>query len=223
MITKYKHVLFIVFVVFFGLSHVNAQEQEEDKKVNEKLYRKLEFFDLRGTNAFDAAVGTALLGGDFPKPEFETYFRLGYKRFINEHIGISFGFNKYSLAFDDTYYQGFMSFDLNLEYFITPYNNVSPFIYGGYGYNASNYFESTGAKVQGGLGVEFIAVEKIGIKLFGEYNHVISNEANPIILEESSISFLRIGLGVNFYFGGKKKKERLLEEVETVIQSNYIK
>ena len=224
MITKYKYAFIIIVFTISGLNFVNAQVQnEEKKKDNQKLYRQLGFYDLRGTNAVDAAFGASLITGDFPEPEVEVYFKIGYKRFITEQLGVSFTYNKYNLAFNDMFHQGFMSFDLNLEYFVSPYNNVSPFIYGGYGYNADNDFETTGAKVQGGLGVEFIVVDKVGLKLFGEYNYVMSNEANPIVIEETSISFFRVGIGANFYFGGEKKKEQLLDEVDTVIKSNYIK
>lgn len=224
MITKSKYTFLIIVLIIFGLNFVNGQEQnEENKKDNEKLYKQLNFYNLRGTNAVDLALGTSLITGDFPEPKPEFYFRIGYKRFISEQFGIGFTYNKYNLAYSDTYYQGFMSFDLNLEYLISPYTNISPFVYGGYGYNADNDFETTGAKVQGGLGVEFIIVDKVGLKLFGEYNYVMSNESNPIIMEETDLGFFRIGLGANFYFGGTKKKERLLEEVDTVIKSNYIK
>lgn len=223
MITKYKHVFLLVLFSVFALSFVNAQEQIEDNSQdNEKLYEKLEFYDLRGTNAIDAAVGGSLLSGDFPKPELEIYLRIGYKRFITQHLGISFTYNKYNLAFDDMFNEGFMSFDLNLEYLMSPYNSISPFIYAGYGYNAANYFENRGAKAQGGLGIEIIVAEKIGVKLFGEYNYVIFNETNTILLEEN-ISLFRLGIGVNLYFGGKKKKEGLLEKLDTVIKSNSIK
>ncbi|WP_299113100.1 outer membrane beta-barrel protein [uncultured Winogradskyella sp.] len=222
MIIKYKCVFLLVVFTIFGLSFVNAQE-EESSNDNKLKYRKLEFYNLRGTNTIDAAIGSSLLSGDFTKPEFEIYSRLGYKRFVTEHLAISFTYNKYNLAFNDEYNEGFMSFDLNLEYLITPFNSISPYVYGGYGYNAANYFENTGAKIQGGAGIEFIVIEKVGVKLFGEYNFVFSNETNPIIQEENNINFFRAGVGIHFYFGGKKKRERLLEEVETVIQSNIIK
>lgn len=224
MITKYKYVFLIVVLTVFGLSFVNAQEQKEKgEKDNEKLYRQLEFYNLRGTNSVDMAAGASLITGDFPQPEVDIYFRIGYKRFITEQVGISLTFNRYNLAFNDTFYQGFMSFDLNLEYLISPYSNFSPFIFGGYGYNADNDFETTGAKVQVGLGIEFVPLDKVGVRIFGEYNYVMSNETNPIIMEETNISFFRAGIGVNLYFGGGKKKEKILDEVDTVIKSNYIK
>ena len=48
-------------------------------------------------------------------------------------------------------------------------------------------------------------------------------EESPIIQEENNISFLRLGLGLNLYFGGQKAKDKLLEDVDTVIKSNTIK
>lgn len=217
--------IFLAILVFsiFGSIKLNAQEDIESNALNEKLYQKLAFYELRGTNSIDVAAGTALIGGDFPEPEFDLFLRLGYKRHITEHLGVSFTFNKYNLAFDDTFNEGFLSFDFNLEYLLSPFNNVTPYFFAGYGYNAANYFETTGPKVQGGFGLEFIVVERVGVKLFGEYNYVFSKEASPIIQNENSISFLRIGLGVNLYFGGQKTKDKLMEEVDTVIKTNTIK
>ncbi|MBV7268443.1 outer membrane beta-barrel protein [Winogradskyella sp. WHY3] len=221
MIIKYKYILLTTLLTVFLLNSTYAQD--ENGETNKKLYKKIEFYDLRGTNAADMAIGTALITGDFPQPELGIYFRLGYKRHVTEHFGISLTFNRYNLAFDETFHEGFMSFDLNLEYLINPYHNISPFIYGGYGYNADTSFETTAAKAQGGLGIEFIVLEKFGVKLFGEYNYVFSDESNPIIQAESNIGFIRMGLGLNFYFGGNKRKQKLLDSIETIINSNLIK
>lgn len=222
MITKHIRFLLSAVVVVLSIGNVSSQEEEASSR-NKELYRQLEFYNLRGTNALDAVVGSSLISGGFSEPKFETYFRIGYKRHVTEELNINITFNKYNLAFGEDYFQGFMSFDLNLEYLISPYSNISPFIFGGYGYNASNYFEDTGAKVQGGLGIEFIVVEKLGVKLFGDYNLVFSKEEDPLIVGESDISFVRVGMGINFYFGGERKKQRLLEEIDTVIKSNLIK
>jgi curli production assembly/transport component CsgG len=220
---KLKFVLLLLTISTFGLTNLNAQEYLESNQDNKRLYQKLGFYDFRGTNSVDIAIGSSLITGDFPEPEYEIYFRLGYKRFITEHLGASITYNKYNFAFNETFNEGFLSFDFNLEYLMSPFNNISPYVYGGYGYNASSDFETTGPKVQGGLGVEFIVVKQVGIKIFGEYNYVFSKEESPIIQEENSISFLRLGLGLNLYFGGQKAKDKLLEDVDTVIKSNTIK
>lgn len=221
MITKSKHLIIGVFLSVLSIYNICAQEKKSDD--NKELYNKLAFFELRGTNAIDAAIGTSVINGDFPDPEFEIYFRIGYKRFITNHLNINFTYNKYNLAFRDTYNEGFMSFDLNLEYLFSPYKDFSPFIHAGYGYNAANYFESTTTKAQGALGVEYVAMDGVGIKLFAEYNYTFSDELDGLIAGESDDAFFRIGFGVNLYFGGNKRKQKLLSQIDTVIQSNLVK
>ena len=136
----------------------------------------MSFFDYRGTNAIDIAIGTSIMNGDLPDPEFESYFKIGYKRHITNYLNINLTYNKYNLAFKDVYNEGFMSFDLNLELLFSPYKAFSPFISAGYGYNAANYFETTSDKVQAAAGFEFIVVDGVGLKLFGEYNYSFSDE-----------------------------------------------
>ena len=93
----------------------------------------------------------------------------------------------------------------------------------GYGYNASNYFETTSDKVQAAAGFEFIVVDGVGLKLFGEYNYSFSDELDGIIAGESDDTFFRMGFGINLYFGGNKRKQRLWSKIDTVIKSNLVK
>ncbi|WP_422105398.1 outer membrane protein [Winogradskyella sp.] len=222
MITTSKNRLLLIVLAIFSIGLCSSQDENHQQN-NENLYRKLSFFDLRGTSAVDLAVGTALINNDYPEPEFEFYFRIGFKQYLTDHLNIGISYNKYNLAFNETFNEGYMSFDLNLEYMITPYNEFSPFVFGGYGYNASNNFESTQAKAQVGVGIEYTLVEGVGVKLFGDYNYVLSNEMEGLIVPNNDESFIRVAVGVNIYFGGNKKRERLLERVETIINSNLIK
>lgn len=216
-----KRLIISALLVFSSASILLAQDR--DFKKEEKYFKKLSFYDFRGTNAVDAAFGTSVINGDFEDPQFEIYFRIGYKRFITEHFNVNFTYNKYNLAFKDIFNEGFMSFDLNLEYLFNPYKRFSPFIAAGAGYNAANYFESTSTKAQGMLGLEYIVYDSLGVKLFAEYNYNFDDELDGLIKGESNDTFFRIGLGVNFYFGGDKKRQKLLSAVNTVINSNLIK
>ncbi len=220
MITISKHLLIGALLTAFSVNFLCAQE--ETTLSSKAAYKKLAFFDYRGTNALDVAIGTAVINGDLPDSEFDAYFKIGYKRFITEHINVNITFNKYNVSFKDLYNEGFMSFDLNIEYLFRPYLEFSPFIQAGYGYNASNNFETTAAKAQGAIGVEYIVTEGLGLKLFAEYNYTFTDELDGLIAGESDDTFLRIGLGINLYFGGKKKKQNLLRLIETVIRSNLV-
>lgn len=227
MIIINKNQFLTIIFIFLSLCCITAQEesvqQEETDQTNKRLLHELEFLTLRGTHVVDAVVGTSMLFGDYPNSELDVFLRIGYKYHINSNLDINLSYNKYNIALDENTNLGFMSFDLNIEYLVSPYNEFSPFIFGGYGYNASNYFEETHTKVQFGLGLEYIVMEGLGIKLFGDYNFVLSNEMEGLIMPGNDESFLRVGLGVNLYFGGKKRKEQILENIDTVINSNLIK
>lgn len=196
--------------------------QESDDKSEKSINRRYAFFDLRGSHAVDLAAGSAMVEGDYPESEFELYFRIGYKHHVTSHLNINATFNKYNVAIKDIYNEGFMSFDLSLEFLLSPYTKFSPFLYAGSGYNASNYFESTAIKAQAGGGFEFIITEGVGLKLFGEYNYMLTDEIDGRISGETDDILLRAGLGLNIYFGGNKKKEALRRKMKTVINSNLI-
>lgn len=213
--------LFVLFLApVIGFTQEETLEVDSEAKIKD-AYRT-EFYDLRGTNAFDVAVGTSVINGDFVDPMFEIYSHIGYKRSITPHFGIDIGYHKFNLAFIDVYNEGFMSFDVNLELTVLPHNKFSPFVFAGAGLNASNHFKETANKFQGGAGVEYIVSDKIGVKLYTDYNYVLSDTLDGLEAGDSDDTYFRLAVGMNFYFGGSKIKSKKLKEQATVIDSNLL-
>ncbi|WP_299226602.1 outer membrane beta-barrel protein [uncultured Psychroserpens sp.] len=209
-----------VWCLFFSFT-VTAQEKTEEPSEIKKV-TKTDFYELRGTNAFDVAIGTSVINGDFVDPMFEIYSHVGYKRHITPHVAIDFGYHKFNLAYIDVYNEGFMSFDLNLELTVLPHSMFSPFVFAGAGLNASNHFKATANKFQGGGGVECIVSDKFGIKIYTDYNYVLSDELDGLEAGASDDTYFRLALGLNFYFGGAKAKAKRLKGQATVIESNLL-
>ncbi len=210
-----------ILVLLIGFSF-KSLAQETNQANSDFYYKKSFFYDNRGMNVIEVAVGTSIMNGDLPNPIFEIASRIGYKRFISPYLNIGFTYNKFNLAFEDVYDEGFMSFDLNVEYVVSPYHIVSPFFFAGAGYNASNYFVQTAAKFQGGGGLEVMAAKGFGLKIMADYNYVLSDELDGQVLGASDDTYWRILFGVNVYFGGHSKKERALKGLPTIINSNPI-
>ena len=209
-----------ICVIIFGILHLGLNAQSLTESPPEQ---KTAFYQLRGNNAIDVAAGTSVINGDLMDPKFELYFHAGYKRYIIPHLNINVSYNKFNLAYTDVFNEGFMSFDLNFESTLLPHNKLSPFIFAGGGYNASNDFEKTALKFQGGGGVEYIIVEGLGLKLYADYNQVMSDELDGVIAGASDDTYFRIGLGVNYYFGAaKKKSEKIMKDEPSTINSNQI-
>ena len=163
-----------------------------------------------------------MINGDFVDPMFEIYSHIGYKRHLSPHFGIDIGYHKFNLAFIDVYNEGFMSFDVNLELTVLPHKVFSPFLFAGAGLNASNHFKETANKFQGGIGLEYIVTQKIGVKLYTDYNYVLSDTLDGLEAGNSDDTYFRLAIGVNFYFGGSKIKSKKLKEQATVIDSNLL-
>ncbi|NRA91822.1 MAG: hypothetical protein HRU26_03905, partial [Psychroserpens sp.] len=166
-----KTLVISVISLFFPIL-IFSQESSEDSNSREELIQKAKFYELRGANAIDAAIGTSVINGDFVDPEFEIYSHIGFKRHITPYFAVDLGYHKFNLAYIDIYNEGFMSFDLNLDVTVFPYKRFSPFIFAGGGLNASNHFQQTAGKLQGGGGVEYIFTDTVGIKLYTDYNFV---------------------------------------------------
>src|SRR5690606_25486518 len=192
----------LIIVILVSSFSISLFSQENIDTIT-KQDKNLKFYDYRGVNAVELAAGTSVMNGDLTDPLFEISTRIGYKRFITPYLNINFSYNKFNLAYKDIYNEGFMSFDLNVEGLLRPNHKFSPFIFAGGGYNAANYFEQTGAKIQGGVGVEYIVTEKVGVKLFSDYNYVFSVELDGVIFGDSDDVYWRILVGVNFYVGGE--------------------
>lgn len=210
----------LVFFCSFSFNLTLAQDRLDNNKSIQ--IPKTDFYDYRGTNAIDVAIGTSVMNGDYMDPLFEIYTHFGYKRYIIPYLNVNIGYHKFNLAYKDLFNEGFMSFDLNLEVLPFPHERLSPFAYVGSGINAANYFTQVDPKVQGGLGIEYIAYEGVGLKLYVDYNTVFSDEVDGKIFGEADDVYWRIAFGLNFYFGGQKKKEKLLKNIPTVIKSNPI-
>lgn len=199
---------------------LDAMDSNQEYELKTK-FSQLVFFEYRGTNIFEVAGGAATLVGAPQDTDYSFYFKLGFKRSFTDNLFLGVSYNNYKLAYGTTE-QSLNSFDFNLEVFVLPYEKLSPFVYGGFGYNANDDYSASAVKVQGGFGAEFIVTDKLGLKLFAEYNYSLDDEIDFLIIDQEDDSFLRVGLGVNIYFGGDNQKEKRLERIPTQIKSNPI-
>ncbi len=218
-----RSVLIICVMLFWQASSAQVRQDGLEESPGKDLQENERFGEsVRGANAITLGLGSAVMNGDLTDPLFEISFHAGYKRFINPYLNINFTYHKFNLAYKDQFNEGFMSFDLNLEFSAFPYRSFSPFIYAGGGYHAANYFESTLTKIQGGAGIEYLVLPKLGLKLYADYNHVFDDELDGRVFGDSDDIYWRMGLGVNLYFGQFSKKSHNRKGDPTVIDSNPI-
>ena len=178
---------------------------EEEEAISTKLYDRF-LTERRGKSAISGSVGFSSMNGDFASPELEFSARLGYKHAINPYLNLSFSYNRFNLANEDVFNDGFMSFDLNAEVNILPYDKFTPYVFGGFGTNAFNDFSSIDPKLQLGLGFEYLVTNNIGLTIYGEHNYVFNDELDGLDIGKNDDMFYRVGMGLNVYLTQPKTR-----------------
>ena len=202
-------------ILLFSALYLNSQTNESAESRSFKS-------EIRGKNVVSLGLGSSIMNGDYEDPKFEIYGHIGYKRAITSHLNINFGYHKFNLAYKEVFNEGFMSFDANLEWLFTPDNNFTPFLYGGGGLNASNYFNQTDAKVQVGGGIEYLFTDNLGLKLYADYNYLFVDTIDGLIAGNSDDVYWRMAVGLKIYFGNGKRKTKVKSNEPTIINSNPI-
>jgi curli production assembly/transport component CsgG len=184
---------------------VDSYELEKEEDMSTKLYDRF-LTERRGKSAVTGSVGFTSMNGDYAEPEAEFSSRIGYKHYINNFLNINFNYNRFNLANESIFNDGFMSFDLNAEVNVLPYDKFTPYVFGGFGTNAFNDFSSIDPKLQIGIGFEYLVANNIGLTIYGEHNYVFNDELDGLDIGKNDDMFYRIGGGLNVYFTQPKTK-----------------
>lgn len=209
----------------FILLSVNATAQELYDYGEQPVKDSLSSTTLRPNMSILIGAGSA-----FVNPDYENFLELQLKSFITSQIVVSGNFKKFDVGNYDFKDQGFLSGDLNAEWFISPEKKITPFIYAGPGILISNDFDDKNYKVQGGVGLDVLINDWISIMGALEANYIYDEQKGSQLLQEVDGLYYNLTIGVQFYFGNRntsssrntKKKKEKIEDQTSTIQTNWI-
>ena len=219
--TKSRLLFFSILFSVLSINSILGQEDEEQSSDDQKEFQKLDFYNLRGTNVVDAGIGGSTLFGDYEDTSIGFYYRAGYKRALSPSIFAGITANGFNFSYNDID-QSLLSVDFNLEYLFIPNEMFTPLIYAGFGMSMDSETDVSAMKAQVGFGFEVLIVEKLGFKIFYEYNYGFDDDTEVLVFDGKNDKFMRLGIGVNYYFGGTNQKEKIQKEVKTIKNSNPI-
>lgn len=175
-------------------------KEKEEAEATVLLDRKLE--DRRGKTAINISGGAANIAGDYSNSISKIDANVSFKFYLNNPtLNLNVGFGYLQLENEGAFSEEFVTSDFNLEYNFLPYDNLSPFMYGGIGVISDFDVANPHVKFQYGLGLEYLPVNNIGIKIFGEQNLLLNDELDGLIQGKRDDYFWRVGVGINFYIG----------------------
>ncbi|MDP5077341.1 MAG: hypothetical protein NWQ19_04570 [Nonlabens sp.] len=182
-------------------------DYHQEKEVAERtdVYQR-ELQERRSKWRVDAGAGGTFIRGDLPNAAVEYSLSTGIKYNISPHVGITGSVHKFRLTNTETFNREFAASELNLEVTLFPYEKLSPYIYGGAGLNHADFFDTNDLKVQAGLGIEYMASPVFGLKVYGDYSAVFSDDLDRTINGVRDDHYLKFGAGVNIYLGPNAAK-----------------
>ncbi|MEM5566759.1 hypothetical protein WNY78_16685 [Psychroserpens sp. AS72] len=229
---KTTHINYFIYVLILLFTvKLSAQELLDigEKPASDSLLTT----SLRSKNAISFGAGSALLNGDFNTPDFENFLEFQLKRFITPKFVISGNLKKFDVENYDFDEIGFLSGDLNIEWYLFPNNKFTPYLFAGPGILISNDFEDKNYKAQGGLGLDFLINNWFGIVATLEANYIYDEQNGSQLLQEADGLYYNATVGLQFYFGNgtnstrvskkkKKEKEMTKKQQSSIIDSNWI-
>ncbi|MBT8316966.1 MAG: hypothetical protein HKP59_05030 [Lutibacter sp.] len=181
---------------------------EKEEAESTALYdRKLE--DRRGKAAVNIEGAMVVPNNDYGDAIEKLGVNASLKLYFKKPgFNINLGASYFELENKNNFKDQFLSIDINVGYDILPYDNISPFVYAGFGAVSNNkvinYFDSL--KFQFGGGIEYLPKKNLGIKIFAEQNILLTDDMDRLVQGKWNDAYYKIGLGLNFYFGKPYEK-----------------
>ncbi|MFK5958648.1 MAG: CsgG/HfaB family protein [Lutibacter sp.] len=177
--------------------------EEKAAAATTALYdRKLE--DKRGKVAINLEGAAIIPNNDYGDATEKLGVNGSVKFYFKKPgFNINLGASYFELENKNNFKDQFLSLDINVGYDILPYDNLTPFVYAGFGAVSNNkkinYFDSL--KFQFGGGIEYLPIKNLGIKLFAEQNLLFTDDIDRLVQGKWNDFYYKIGLGLNFYIG----------------------
>lgn len=213
----------LVLIILVSIS-VQGFSQELTSTADKPVSDSISNSSLRTKNIMMLGVGSTLLNRDIIAPETENFIQIQLKHFIFNSINVNGNLKKFDIQNYDFDTNGFLSGDLNIEWYISQHRKLSPFIYLGAGILTSYDFEDQNYKVQSGLGLDYLIANKIAIAVSVEANYIYDEQKGSQLLQNADHLYFNALLGLHFYFGNIKsnKSKKLKANQTSVILSNPI-
>jgi len=177
-----------------------AYKKEKIEADKTKLYdRKQE--KRRARFAAGASIGMSQIRGDYANSTYQFGFDLKLKYMFNDPKFNFWGtIGRFELDNKKVFHEAFITSGLNIEYIVLPYEKFSPYVYAGVGVISRESLEDSFFKFQGGLGIEYLITNKVGLFVNGEYNMLLNDNLDRQVVGDKNDLVWRFGAGVNVYF-----------------------
>ncbi|MDR7370817.1 CsgG/HfaB family protein [Flavobacterium aquidurense] len=178
---------------------IEQYDKEKDEANLAQLYNR-HLDEKRARFGLELTGGATYMQGDYANPVAKPMGRGALKFFFTPAFDISASTNVFTLGNKNKLDVGYTTLDINLEFLILPQDTFTPYVFGGTGVGFNKDVENVHSKVQFGAGVEYLATNHLGVKLYGEYNLNFTDNIDYVEQGVRDDYYWRFGLGLTYYF-----------------------
>ena len=197
---------------------MDAHKAQKEFEETQLLYdRKRIEPDRKDALTFGAT--TPLLNGDLPNQDFGFGGYVGYSKWLTPKLSLNFDFDYAYLTGGKSFFEEYMSPELNLELNILPYDKLGPFVYGGAGYifeihspDGAQTKKVSAPKAQLGGGLNIRISDRIDFRVFGESNFTFSDKLDDVVHGKRDDFYYTFGAGVKYKLGLNKTNPEINDE-----------
>lgn len=158
----------------------------------------------RGKLAVFANAEAFQIKGDYVDAKMNIGGKAGVKYFLTDHLNAEINISAVTFENTDILKKQVMMSEVNLEYLMLPKYKLSPFVYAGAG--SVILTDKTRYKAQVGGGLEYLLNSNIALRLSSQYDFGFTDDWDGFVNGSQKDQGIRVGLGVNYYFGSKQIK-----------------
>lgn len=164
-------------------------------------------------NSIGIFGGTPVLNADFSKKSLGAGGGIKYSRYLSPKIDIGIKGDYFYFTGGQNFYKEYMSGNFQLGYTILPFDDLTPYIYGGIGgifdlrSPDPNLTEDTsGINLQYGLALKYNINPRLSLFVNAENNHTTSDAIDDVVNGKRDDFYYNFSIGLEWRFGKNMNK-----------------
>ena len=158
---------------------------------------------MRKSNFITLNVEGQQINGDYKNAANTIGSKVGIGFFLNKNINLEASVNTVKIKNTGIIERDYFGPEFNIQYLFLPQFKFTPFVYAGFGALFSDHDPFIKANLGGGL--DYLISDNFSARTYFQYDFGFKDKLDGFVSGKQNDNIMRIGLGINYYFGNQQK------------------
>ena len=177
--------------------------KKENEANNQRLLGNKVENTVRKSNFITLNVEGQQINGDYKNAANTIGSKVGIGFFLNKNINLEASVNTVKIKNTGIIERDYFGPEFNIQYLFLPQFKFTPFVYAGFGALFSDHDPFVKANLGGGL--DYLISDNFSARTYFQYDFGFKDKLDGFVSGKQNDNIMRIGLGINYYFGNQQK------------------